>query len=57
MKIKLFHGVKVEDLEKAVNDFLIDREVVDIVWKTDAVKTSYDKNEYTMVDSVLVMYK
>lgn len=57
MKIKLFQGVNVSELEKEVNAFLIEKDIVDIRWSTKAVKTSYDKNEYTLINSVMVMYK
>ena len=57
MKIKLFQGVNVSELEKEVNAFLIEKDIVDIRWRTKAVKTSYDKNEYTLINSVMVMYK
>lgn len=57
MKIKLFQGVNVSELEKEVNAFLIEKDIVDIRWSAKAVKTSYDKNEYTLVNSVMIMYK
>lgn len=57
MKIKLFQGVNVSELEKEVNAFLIEKDIIDIRWSTKAVKTSYDKNEYTLVNSVMIMYK
>ena len=57
MKIKLFQGVNVSELEKEVNAFLIEKDIVDIRWSTKAVKTSYDKNEYTLINSIMVMYK
>lgn len=57
MKIKLFQSVNVGELEKEVNAFLTERDVVDIRWSTKAVKTSYDKNEYTLINSVMIMYK
>lgn len=57
MKIKLFQGINVSELEKEVNAFLIEKDIVDIRWSTKAVKTSYDKNEYTLINSVMVMYK
>ena len=57
MKIKLFQGVNVSELEKEVNAFLIEKDIVDIRWSTKAVKTSYDKNENTLINSVMVMYK
>ena len=57
MKIKLFQGVNVSELEKEVNAFLIEKDIVDIRWSTKVVKTSYDKNEYTLINSVMVMYK
>lgn len=57
MKIKLFQGINVSELEKEVNAFLIEKDIVDIRWSTKALKTSYDKNEYTLINSVMVMYK
>lgn len=57
MKIKLFQGVNVSELEKEVNAFLIEKDIVDIRWSTKAVKTSYDKNEYTLINSVIIIYK
>lgn len=57
MKIKLFQGVNVSELEKEVNTFLIEKDIVDIRWSTKAVKTSYDKNEYTLINSVIIIYK
>ena len=57
MKIKLFQGVNAGEIEKEVNAFLIEKDIVDIRWSTKAVKTSYDKNEYTLINSVMIMYK
>ena len=57
MKIKLFQGVNVSELEKEVNAFLIEKDIVDVRWSTKTVKTSYDKNEYTLINSIMVMYK
>ena len=57
MKIKLFQGVNVDSLEKEVNAFLIDKDIVDVRWSTKAVKTKKKKNEYTLINSVMIMYK
>lgn len=56
MKIKVFHGYNVKELEEQVNAFLVDRDVIDIRYNTDLCKTSYDKNESVVVDSILVLY-
>lgn len=56
MKIKVFHGYNVKELEEKINAFLVDRDVIDIRYNTDLCKTSYDKNESVVVDSIMVLY-
>lgn len=50
MKIKIFTGTNTEALEKRVNEFLKDKNVIDIKYQ------SYFDNRF-IYDSVLVIYK
>lgn len=61
MKIKLFSRTSKEELEQAVNQFIQDKNVVDIKYQSYSIVRKYNGNgvpiEYACVDSVLVIYK
>lgn len=61
MKIKLFSRTSKEELEQAVNQFIQDKNVVDIKYQSYSIVRKYNGNgvpiEYAFVDHVLVIYK
>lgn len=62
MKIKLFSRTSKEELEQAVNQFIQDKNVVDIKkYQSYSIVKKYNGNgvpiEYACVDHVLVIYK
>lgn len=61
MKIKLFSRKSKEELEQAVNQFIQDKNVVDIKYQSYSIVRKYNGNgvpiEFACVDHVLVIYK
>lgn len=61
MKIKLFSRKSKEELEQAVNQFIQDKNVVDIKYQSYSIVRKYNGNgvpiEFACVDRVLVVYE
>lgn len=61
MKIKLFSRTSIEELEQAVNQFIQDKNVVDIKYQSYSIARKCNGNgvpiESACVDRVLVIYK
>ena len=61
MKIKLFSRKSKEELEQAVNQFIQDKNVVNIKYQSYSIVRKYNGNgvpiEFACVDHVLVIYK
>lgn len=61
MKIKLFSRTSKEELEQAVNQFIQDKNVVDIKYQSYSIVRKYNGNgvpiESACVDRVLIVYE
>ena len=61
MKIKIFSRYSLSELEQMVNNFIKDKEVIDIEYQSYSVCTKYNGNgipiETKCVDRVMIVYR
>lgn len=61
MKIKIFSRYSLSELEQMVNNFIKDKEVIDIRYQSYSVCTKYNGNgipiETKCVDRVMIVYR
>lgn len=61
MKIKIFSRYSLSELEQTVNNFIKDKEVIDIEYQSYSVCTKYNGNgipiETKCVDRVMIVYR
>ena len=61
MKIKIFSRYSLSEVEQVVNDFIKDKEVINIQYQSYSICTKYNGNGIPMetkcVDRVMIVYK